>query len=34
VQGGQTYFYTVTTVNSSNLESAPSSPISATVPST
>jgi hypothetical protein len=34
VQGGHTYFYTVTTVNSANLESAPSSPISATVPST
>jgi hypothetical protein len=33
VQGGQTYFYTVTTVNSANLESAQSSPISATVPS-
>lgn len=34
VQAGQTYFYTVTTVNTANLESAPSSPISATVPST
>ena len=34
VQGGQTYFYTVTTVNSANLESSPSSPISVTVPST
>lgn len=33
VQAGQIYFYTVTSVNSSNVESSEPTPISATVPS-
>jgi len=32
VQAGQTYFYTLTAVNASNVESATSTPVSATVP--
>jgi fibronectin type 3 domain-containing protein len=32
VSGGQTYVYAVTSVDSSNVESAPSSPISVTIP--
>lgn len=32
VQSGQTYFYEVTAVDNTNLESAPSSPVSAAVP--
>lgn len=32
VEGGQTYVYAVTSVNSKNVESAPSSPVSVTIP--
>lgn len=32
VQAGQTYFYVLTAVNSSNVESATSTPVSTTVP--
>jgi len=33
VQGGQTYWYTLTAVDGSNVESATSAPVSATIPS-